>query len=585
MYQDADIGMAADQLLAMQQPQSYMHHHALTYGAINSIQETDEDFDEEIKREDTESQDGVSHGILRLNQTFNAHERVGNTPELRYLINYYLEVLTPVILAFDGPGNPWREHVLSLARTSEGLQHAIAALSASNLRMRREHKDDKPRLPPTGDSVHDVSVRRSSEAHERLNDEVEPPELSVPGAPSAREAYHKMQSIRALNKQLADPARRSDDSILAILLVICLYHMCETGVARFRTQFAGVKRIMSLRSQRQAPSKEINWMVTFFKWFDAMAATVNDRECQFVEESTFAPVPDDDWGLENLAGCDSRLFGIVSKLGRLNVLSQGRTSTSTDQNYSAPMFSSPVAGPQAPYMHPDLIFDASGWAQLSPSGSMPGGNIADTRNQFWTEWSQVRQELINWSFDPTYLPSAMRNPPSSRPRNNEDPTTSPNSHLADKSVADISNISESFRHASLLYTERLAYPNLPSSSPQFQNIVQTALHYIKLVKSDVCLLWPLFIVGTESIREEDRGPIRSRCWDIQKDSGFYNNIKTLELLEVIWDRTDKEGRGGNAGGNGSGTMVRGGWEELPMGTEAFRWRKAMVTSEGEYMVL
>jgi len=571
-YPDASIGAAADQLLAMQHPQSYMSHNALSYGPIDAIREDDE-VEEEIKREDTASP--LAHfgrDVLRMNQTFNSHERVGNTPELRYLINYYLEVLTPVILAFDGPGNPWRDHVLALARSSEGLQHAIAALSASNLRMRREHKDDKPRLPPTGDSVHDVSVRKSTEAHERLNDEVEPPELSVPGAPSARETYHKTQSIRALNKQLADPSKRSDDSIVAILLVICLYHMCETGVARFRTQFAGVKRIMSLRSQRQAPSKEINWMITFFKWFDAMVATVNDRECQFPEESAFFPTSDEDWGLENLAGCDSRLFATVSRLGRLNVLSQGRNTGATDTNVQPPFFS-PVAGPQAPYMHPDLTFDLSGWAQLSPAQSV-AAPVADTRSQFWTEWAQVRQALIDWSFDSSYLPNSMRNTAISYVSAN-----GMNASMDGKSVADISNISESFRHASLLYTERLAYPNLPSASPQFQDIVQTALYYIKLVQSDVCLLWPLFIVGTEAIREEDRRAIRNRCWEIQKDSGFYNNIKTLELLEVIWDRTDKEGRGGNVGGTGTG------WDDLPHGTEAFRWRKEMMTSEGEYIVI
>lgn len=197
---DPSIGMAADQLLAMNRPQSqqqpqqqqhHSHHRFMpnmpfaSYGAAEVIPETDdEDGVEDIGRGDSSLFD-FGDNLIRMNQTFATQEKIGNTPELRYLINYYLEVLTPVILAFDGPGNPWREHVMSLARHNEGLQHAIAALSATNLRMRREHKDDRPRLPLTEDSVHDISVRRSSEAHQRLNDEVGPPAQQA-GRPIAK---------------------------------------------------------------------------------------------------------------------------------------------------------------------------------------------------------------------------------------------------------------------------------------------------------------------------------------------------------------------------------------------------------------
>jgi Fungal specific transcription factor domain len=60
------------------------------------------------------------------------------------------------------------------------------------------------------------------------------------------------------------------------------------------------------------------------------------------------------------------------------------------------------------------------------------------------------------------------------------------------------------------------------------------LHYISAVHSDVYLLWPLFVTGAECVHEEHREIIRQRCKDIQKDSGFYNNISCLELLEKIW---------------------------------------------------
>lgn len=49
---------------------------------------------------------------------------IGNTPKLQYLIDYYDKVISPVIVAFDGPTNPYRSHILSLAVESETLQHA-----------------------------------------------------------------------------------------------------------------------------------------------------------------------------------------------------------------------------------------------------------------------------------------------------------------------------------------------------------------------------------------------------------------------------------------------------------------------------
>jgi hypothetical protein len=72
--------------------------------------------------------------------------------------------------------------------------------------------------------------------------------------------------------------------------------------------------------------------------------------------------------------------------------------------------------------------------------------------------------------------------------------------------------------------------------------VQECLKYIKAVKSDVYLLWPLFITGSECVDDEDREVIRERCLDIQKDSGFLNNKSCLELLEKVWRNYDEKAR-------------------------------------------
>ena len=505
----------------------------------------------------TQFDDGGLSASLDLSRSIPS-VTIGNTPGLRYFINYYDKVISPVIVAFDGPTNPYRTHILQLAQESETLQHAIAALSASNLRMRREHNPSatQGRLNLT-DAPHDTSVRKSSLAHSLLNDDLDhlADAMTQPGAPSKEELHHKGESIRTLNAQLADPARRKDDSILATLLMLCLYHICETGVAKFKTQFAGVKKILALRGDIGTNSKDTAWLRTMFTWFDAMTATVNDREGQFPDSVTnpfnaTSSADDEEWALENLAGCDGRLFSTIAKLGRLNLLSQGK----------------PVAGavPKKPASPPRTTdyysmsnysrIDGNGWAPLPHSDTYP--DRADGRTQFWAEWTDIRQKLTDWSLTSTTLPPAKHIP------------------VLEANRIDLLHISESFRYSAMLYTERLAYPSLPSSAPNFQALVSEALFYISQVKSDVYLLWPLFITGTECVEESQRDLIRGRCLNIQKDSGFFNNISGLELLERVWKEGDRERM------RGAGRLDVG-----RCGGGGFKWRKAMEKVDGEYIVI
>ena len=525
---------------------------------------------------------------LQLSQSIPS-QLVGSTRGLRELINYYDKVISPVIVAFDGPSNPYNTHILRLASESEALQHAIAALSASNLRMRRDYEqvNSNRQLLSQANSFretpHDASVRKSSLAHNLLRNSLDESESQTgAGKPSRRELHHKSESIRALNTKLRDLSVRDDDAILATLLVLCLYHICDTGIAKFRTQFAGVKKILLLRNKKSA-SKETRWLITMFRWFDAMTATVNDREGQFeddcIDQDALEP---EEWSLENLAGCDGRLFNTISKLGRLNLLSQGKP-VDDPASRARPMAPRKPAGHDYYSMHNTNRFDGNGWATLLPNAAntaQPANRIANSRTDFFTEWSSIRQELMDWRFDPSNLPLSMQ---------------SPSYHDSDINTVDLNNISECFRYSALLYTERLAYPSSPSSAQNFQSLVERAIHHIQLVKSDVYLLWPLFITGTECVREEHRELVRKRCLAIQEDSGFFNNMSTLSLLERIWN-------GGNgAVGEGkeqllaqqeqqqqfgmvapplaTGGLVRGGC------AGAFKWRKAMETVDGEYIVI
>ncbi|CRG83849.1 hypothetical protein PISL3812_01205 [Talaromyces islandicus] len=465
-------------------------------------------------------------------------QSVGRTPRIRYLISYFAEVIAPVIVAFDSPSNPYRTRILQLAHHSDTLQHAIAALSASNIRQRREEKiQSTERTEPS---------RMSSMAHRALTDASFQARHGFRdiGGSNNEEIFHKSVAIRSLNEQLADPSKRHHDSVLATLLVLCLFHICETGVAQFQTQFAGVRKLLSMRRRTNAlESEEARWCTRMFTWFDAMTATINNREGQLQGPPLeMTCLSDEEWAMENLAGCDGRLFKVLARLGRLNVLSQNRP---VDPSYN---IDRPAAMPVLP---PSIShYTPNGMAYATNIYSNPPVQVGNA--EFWTEWHSVRQQLEGWRLDsvsltgghdhntssPPYSCGSLSSSPSSAPTFASVPLSPSAKSLvvAPKNITDLSNISEAFRYSALLYTERLAYPDIPSTHPRIQTFVLTAMHYIAAVRSDVYLLWPLFVTGSECVYAEHRAAIRDRCRDIQKDSGFYNNISCLELLEKIWAR-------------------------------------------------
>lgn len=470
---------------------------------------------------------------------YSAMTAIGKTPRMKYLINYYTEVISPVIVAFDGPNNPYRTHILRLAMESETLQHAIAALSASNLRQRKGNN-----ALSTGKTD---PARRSSMAHCALTDESLQSDqvvLSVEDQ-AGEEKYHKGMSIQSLNSQLADPNMMRDDSILATLLILCLFHICDSGVAKFKTQFAGVKKLLSLRgNDPESNSRETKWYTRMFTWFDAFTSTVNDREGQLQGiHLDISSLSDEEWALENLAGCDGRLFQIMAQLGRLNVLSQSKP---VDQNAS-------IVSRPPPLFSDFTSFDADGWSNLLADEDLFQMNSDDMRTQFWREWHEIRRALQSWQLDTSILDS-----------------TTP---LTLEQKIDLSNISESFRYSALLYTERLASPTAPSTDGKIQELVEKSLEYIKAVKSDVYLLWPLFITGSECVDEAHRSVIRQRCLDIQKDSGFLNNYSCLELLEKVWSAGSQNQSDTTLDSGDSGAV--------------FKWRGVMDAehNEGEYIVV
>jgi hypothetical protein len=523
---------------------------------------------------------------------------VGRTPRIRYLISYYAEVIAPMIVAFDTPTNPFRTHVIRLAMESEALQEAIATLATSNLRQRREHNhlSTERTLP----------ARMSSMAHRALTDEDFQDRYGISMTEGYRreENHHRGMAVKALNADLADPRRRLSDSVLATLLMLCLFHGCDTGVAGFRAQFAGVTRLLAIRMRHsRVVTDDLKWFIRMFSWFDTLTATTNDRDVQLRGTCLdISSKTDGEWGLENLAGCDGRLFKLISQLGRLNLLSQDQ-----EPNLSRPQDAA-VATTSLP---PNMLFP--GWETVVPDpgmGSAPPGYgfslptpppSSDSSRRpsspaFWTEWYSLRQRLESWRFDPPTAPAAptesSSSPPSSASTmswNSTTYVTPPVStsayQVAPENLQDVFQISECFRHAALLYCERLAEPTLPSRHGRIQHLVQLAMHCIITVQSDVYLLWPLFIVGSECVQDDHRSIIRNRCKDISKDSGFINNLSCLELLERIWaEQSDESSFPIYPSEFAPPPPLAGG--RAPTTSQAFRWSRVMQAKrgDGEYMV-
>ncbi|EGS21078.1 gal4-like Zn(II)2Cys6 binuclear cluster DNA-binding domain-containing protein [Thermochaetoides thermophila DSM 1495] len=486
--------------------------------------------------------------------------------KIPFFMDYYEKTMCPSMVFIDGPGNPFRDHILRLSSTSRSLQHAICALAACNLRMKRKlslglhGRDGERRL--------DMSPIDSGSS-------VQPKDQSL-----AEEYQHRNLAVRLLNEQLNDPERSTHDSVLATILLLCHYRMAESGVAKFQTQFAGVKKILGLRQMSPFPaSRESAWMEALFTYLDAVSASINNREPQ-LSNSLCSVHPDSNplpLGTENLVGCDRELFKTIVKLGRLNMLSQHRPvqnvfspPPSLSRTQSSPAPDSPL-GPAlkpAPPMlggherhhsifggapHPlstSIRFDSTGFSTASMDdedllGTSLQSQTAydDPRSLFWREWKEARMALQSWEFDSARVraslqaalsPSSSSNPYQMLPNTSSQLPVVPTS----AQVRDLNSLSEAFRYAALLYTERLASPHVPSNHNTFRNLVSQVVYYATSLEAgsaaEKFLLWPLFVAGSECVNELQQNIVRSKCRDIMARSGYMNNLAALDILERLW---------------------------------------------------
>jgi hypothetical protein len=500
--------------------------------------------------------------------------------KMPFFMDYYENTMCPSMVFIDGPNNPFRDHVLQLAASSRSLQHAVCALAACNLRMKRKLSLGQHGRDHIGEKRLDSMSDTMSDA---------PPEDQ-----SLTEEYqHRNLAVHLLNEQLNDTDKSRHDSVLATILMLCHYRMAESGVAKFHTQFAGVKKILGMRRLSPfPPSRDSAWMEAIFTYFDAISASINDREAQ-LNTQFYGVSPDANLlppGAENFVGCDRELFKTIIKLGRLNLLSQHRPvqnmmSTTLPRRLSRaqspldtplghtykpnrPPLSHQMSADAHMFSHHNR-YDGNGFGSLlnddeamSPAGLHSPNAYDDNRSTFWREWKDARLALQSWEFDSQrvvagLLPGTISGPSGAlSPGAGLHSPTIPGAHMHNmgslnqhgngqsgtsvtpSQVRDLGSLSEAFRYAALLYTERLASPNVPSSHSNFRNLVSQVVYYATSLEADSnaekFLLWPLFVAGSECVNELQQNIVRSKCRDIMTRSGYMNNLAALDVLERLW---------------------------------------------------
>lgn len=446
----------------------------------------------------------------------------GPASDLRFLVDYYDKVVPPVPTT---PSNPYKAYILRLAAHSGSLQHAIAALSANHIRQRSAYtaiRTDQSKQNFSG-FFHDEFIRRYSTGHNTLDcgrNQTATPSLNER---STEELCYKESSLGALNDQLADPNRRTDDPTRATILILCLYHIYDMGVERLKRQFTEVTSIFPLEGERSTvDNKATTWLSVVFTWFDSMILPREHDKEPIAGTSMHLPNIDaDTWTSNNLAGYNGKLLSIVKKLKGLNLAS----GVSNIQHVSFLQVDNFGYGQMPSPADRGYDFYSINQTQNDGTQSQFMGTETDFRVQWWRRWNEIRTELEGWTL--------------------EDPSENPTSLQAEQLRQLNSNhVLESFRYATLLYMQRLAYPRMAAMQPNAHTLVERLLYHVSNVSTDISLLIPLFITTMGSSSEQTCHYLLMGKDMQEEDSGFLQNLSALELLHhLLWQSDEGDTTG------------------------------------------
>jgi hypothetical protein len=309
------------------------------------------------------------------------------SPRMSQLIDYYDKAICPILVAVDGPKNPYRVHILALAQAcGPTLTNAIAALAANVL-------------------------------HQRTTAAVNPgysmSPLSQPRGANEEALQFKATAVSLFNAAAHDPSAAHDDSLLATLVVLALFGISENGVAKLKSQLPEVRQIMAMRGANS--SQFLYWANMFFTWLDVMTATVADKETQIRNPCLDLLDFSANLGsLEHLAFSEGRMYKVVARMSsaaphtRLahshshshssTFSAQPRPATDARRHSINPFTGLPMASPPPPKA--TTIAATNGdMAATAPLDGVMSGSSADARQEFWSEWSGVRARLRRWTRD------------------------------------------------------------------------------------------------------------------------------------------------------------------------------------------
>ena len=136
--------------------------------------------------------------------------------------------------------NPYR-HLIPFARSSQALSSAISAVAACHYMHACRYNSHRL------ESGHPAFMSQSSQDVQ--------PDVANSSDPKVRDIYRhvlifKHRALRELGKNLSDPNKQWDDTVIASIVLLITLDMVESGQGDWKTHVQGAKELIKMRLGR-----------------------------------------------------------------------------------------------------------------------------------------------------------------------------------------------------------------------------------------------------------------------------------------------------------------------------------------------
>lgn len=159
---------------------------------------------------------------------------------------------------YDQIQNPWRD-ILSLVGSSPAIAHGIAAMGALHYSLRSQ--SDASLMPWSSLDINSPTSHLSAEEIESI--------VTPAGArrPSSKAYQHflefKQRTLAQLSRDLSNPAMQKDDRTLAVIVVLALVDLFESGSGAWCYHIEGAKKLLKSRPEDQLSTGILQGLETF----------------------------------------------------------------------------------------------------------------------------------------------------------------------------------------------------------------------------------------------------------------------------------------------------------------------------------